>query len=530
MSIKYIDTLNYVSSSAGSGKTTSAVDVIKQDHPFQNYLYIAPRINLINEIEKMILDKEVDNKKIVKFYTGNESGLGSIGDQTLNYINRLQNHSNHIIFMTTITFIEVLSRINNYENYKVIIDESVGSYWHKEFKVSPDRLDAMYLIKDLIDIDDYGLVTIKKDKYRLAIDILRGEDSSIDSDYKNIDLKEMIRIIKNPCILSYSKSEEDNKVTIFSYLTPEYFLKFKEVTFLCAHFDMTILYRLWNHIFKVKFEEHPIYHKYLQNISEVQGKNIMIGYLLDDTDSASKSTLQLNSTTGKKGEITDNQVIDLALDYIDNMFKGNYLIAVNKWVNTKVNKGIKNGKYKDARFITTGVSGTNEYRDFNNVAVLATTNPNPIVSKLLMNLLDIDRSEMLFYHQVHNDLQVAGRIIRDINNKEVKTIIVLSKTLASYLESIYKDSCLIGKVGDLPSFKNLRKSTKELAKYELVAKGIEKVLDDSIIDHLSFKSVKMNVSTLVGFIVTRDIWQDARKFLSSNNSEWTEELRSYRRK
>ena len=43
-------------------------------------------------------------------------------------------------------------------------------------------------------------------------------------------------------------------------------------------------------------------------------------------------------------------------------------------------------------------------------------------------------------------------------------------------------------------------------------------------------SVKKEISNLVGFRVSSDIWKDARKIVSSNDSEWLEEGYSYKRK
>jgi len=86
----YIDIFRYVSTSAGSNKTGGALDVIKNNCPTQNYIYVAPRLDLLKEIMTRAKEKGVhQNLELISSlssYTGK-----SVTDTSLKAINNLQN-------------------------------------------------------------------------------------------------------------------------------------------------------------------------------------------------------------------------------------------------------------------------------------------------------------------------------------------------------------------------------------------------------------------------------------------------------
>jgi len=53
-------------------------------------------------------------------YTGE-----SATDTSLKTIKNLQNKNNHIIFLTIVTFLNIVSRKKNKENFNIIIDEEM---------------------------------------------------------------------------------------------------------------------------------------------------------------------------------------------------------------------------------------------------------------------------------------------------------------------------------------------------------------------------------------------------------------------
>lgn len=85
-------------------------------------------------------------------------------------------------------------------------------------------------------------------------------------------------------------------------------------------------------------------------------------------------------------------------------------------------------------------------------------------------------------------------------------------------------------MGDLPSYKSIRKTTKKLAKYEVVAKNIDIILNESFTDKLSFSEIKKDINNSVNFNVTTRMWKNARKLIASNDSNWIEKGYSYIRK
>lgn len=390
MNINYIDTLNYVSSSAGSNKTGGAIDIMKEDNPFQNYIYVTPRINLMEEVIRRCgegSDREINPKKLISFHSGN-TYKSSVGSEALYFINRLQNKSNHIIFITTTTFLGIVSRIKNKGNYKLIIDEEVETFWLQKFEAPIESPEALNLLEVFLD-ENEDEVNIKREKICEVNRILGEVKESYPNIYNNRTLKSILSIIKNDSIISYRLDIDDKGIIyIFSYLQPKYFMMFQEVTFLCAHFEHTTLYHLWKKEFKVNFEEHSLYSNRLNNLSEIQGNNVMIGWLLDDSDSASTSTLGSNSNTGKQGYHDEELVIDKILEYIDTLFKEeNTLVAINNKYENKAKY------YENFKVVSTAVSGLNCYSKINNVAVLATTNPIPIVANQLCKLLNIKNKE-----------------------------------------------------------------------------------------------------------------------------------------
>ncbi len=525
----YIDIFRYVSTSAGSNKTGGALDVIKNNCPMQNYIYVAPRLDLLKEIMTRAKEKGVHQNLELISSLNNYTGE-SVTDTSLKTINNLQNKNNRIIFLTTVTFINIVSRIKNKENFKIIIDEEMESYWYQAFTVEENNLSGLDLLEDFIEEDSDNSLRIKDNKSKLATQITRtsAADNSLEDNYKNLKLIEILKILRNDAIDSYRCVNNKAAITIFSYLKPHSFINFQEVTFLCAHFEDTILFRLWNKKFNISFKAHSLYQQYLNNLTEAQGGNVMIGYLLDDDDSASRSTLERDVSNGKTCDNTDYQVIDKAIDYVDSTFEEPYLCALNKLKLKEVTvQQDKMGKYSNGTFVTTAVSGINIYSKINNVAVLATTNPSPEVNKLLQTLLGITAKEVMYYHQVHNDAQVCGRIIRDIDNTEIKTLIVLAKSSAIFLNQVYSKSCLIGKVGDFPSYKALRKQSKRPSKAEEVANEITLVLDQSITPRRPFKEVKKTVSNNLGYHVSNKVWRNARSIIAANDGYWGEQGYSF---
>ena len=104
----------------------------------------------------------------------------------------------------------------------------------------------------------------------------------------------------------------------------------------------------------------------------------------------------------------------------------------------------------------------------------------------------------------------------------------MSESSAIFLNKVYKDSILLGKLGDLPSYKDIRKSKSKPAKYQIVADKIDYVLDESNMDSISFSKVKKEIREIVDFIVSDKMWRAARG-VARNDSNWIENGRSYKR-
>ena len=249
-------------------------------------------------------------------------------------------------------------------------------------------------------------------------------------------------------------------LTVACFVTPDHFMRFREVVFMSALFEHTILYALWRKLFEVEFRQHPqIQANITRDLHTEQGPRISIGHVLHPNDNASKHNLSRNRHTGESGETEEGErVIDHAVENVDRFFGGHpYLLSVNNGYGYDTGTALLK-KFPAARRIPVIAHGLNEFQEFDNVAALAVVNPIPKYAKWIEERTGLTRAETYRAHRIHATYQAVGRTsIRNPRRSRMpKTFIALGCEDALMLHQFFEGSRWLGHIGDIPDLKELR--------------------------------------------------------------------------
>ena len=462
--MEFYDNAYAVDAMAGSGKTHAVIDLICKDTT-QNYMYVAPSIQLLEQVRKGFADKGMTSR--INVYHSDTHK--QVGNQALGSINTTKTKSGQIIMTTHETFLRILPEIKRKQDWHVYIDEAVSVYDVATFKDEKHFTVLESLFEFTKDADGNAEIVVKSD----SVDVVKvlggyapdeGQLEGKDS-FKSKKIQDLCTVVAGTTqeqqVIGFDRDKGLLKVG--SYVNPEPFKGLGRLTFMAANFEHTAFYHFWSKLFDIKFQPHAGIVSSLRNIGEQQGEYIQIGWLLEDGDSASHNAL---SKTIKGGLPARQKAIEIVRQYYKSK---DYLLVLN---NREIDDScIPESKNKDEEIISTYVAGMNTYADKEAVAVIATTNPYPETAKWLKELLKIDNKEVLWIHQIHNEVQACGRIVRDPANTDKKTMIVLTKKAAEFLHTeVYPGSELLGKIGDLPQLKGQAGRPKKKSDHPLYGK------------------------------------------------------------
>ena len=118
-----------VSASVGSGKTVAAVQYIaRPEASTQDFIYVAPTIRLLNQTEQLLQSTLTETKSLRSVHLiHSESNTGDgygAARAALLTINEQPTGLGRVVFLTTATFIRILSSINDPSRWCLILDEA----------------------------------------------------------------------------------------------------------------------------------------------------------------------------------------------------------------------------------------------------------------------------------------------------------------------------------------------------------------------------------------------------------------------
>lgn len=443
----------YSSSPVGSGKTYKAALWLKAN-PTINVIYVAPTIKLCNEVKQRIDSTagRVGQTRVINTETDNSGH--SPRSKALSNIHSVHSNVGKTLVLTTTNFLNILARIQNPEQWVLIMDESFQPVDYEEF----DSINYSHIVDEYFDVDECRRTSVKHGKKGILKAIYENRDFGNNDELSAPDLLKFVDAVMNPAVnLQLIKKDMGTHVKWhgYWYVTPQFFGSYKQAIFLSAQFEESLLYRIWENLFTyVDWVEHPHWIDESRNTHTVHGSDIRIGYLLNDNDNASITTYQK--------EVDGKRVIDHMVDIVRSAFDSPYILSLNNNMVT--------GSFPRAVKIPPMSYGIDEYKHLNNVASLVATNPKPEQLALIMPLVD---EEEYTQTDIRNSFrrstiyQNLGRCsLRDLSVHRARTILVASKSDAEYFHKLFEGSTLIGQVGDIPTVSFVSKFPKEMTETE----------------------------------------------------------------
>jgi hypothetical protein len=127
-------------------------------------------------------------------------------------------------------------------------------------------------------------------------------------------------------------------------------------------------------------------------------------------------------------------------------FKGEpFLLHVNKWVKQTSTKLPPN-----ATVVPVDLRGLNAYKDFQGLASLAITHPEPGIASWMQDFLAMPLGDIYHAYRIHRIYQAVGRILRDRADHRIRTVLVPGYDDARFLHELYEGSEFLGQIGSLP--------------------------------------------------------------------------------
>ena len=479
-----------VSESVGSGKTRAAVQYLAQPgYSTQDFIYVAPTIKLLNQTElqlRTVLEKQgaIRNVHLIHSESRGDEGA-SAAREALEVINAKATGLGRVVFLTTKTFMRILTDIGDPSRWALILDEAFAPVTFITYHLGPRPEEGLEYFREMfrIDPDDNHRVVPRQGQGNLVQEIASGNleqvgqkyqgQSALAQEVSNPAMRcELVVTPKSKCVVDYAAGipmadchtkPTCSELEFASYLTPEYFGAFQEVIFLSALFEHTVLFHLWTRGFGVSFIKHPWFAAgRLRDVHREQGPMIAVGHLLHRDDRASKHNLLSNRQTGQPGDRSrGDRVLDALVETAAEFFKGTrFLLQTNN--GTGYGQGGANVPHH-ADAIPVVSHGLNDFMNVDNVVALAVTNPNPQEQRWLQSRTGLTKDEVLKAHRIHTVYQAIGRSsIRSIERATVrKVFLVAGYEDAMLLHRLFRGSTWIGQVGDQASLKAMRDARSE---------------------------------------------------------------------
>lgn len=552
-----------LSTSVGSGKTRAAIGYMTGGSLCnQNFIYVAPTIRLVNQTAENLRQTieqstgaVVRNLHLIHSESRHEEDMPTSAE-TLKVINETTGNVGQVVIVTTKTFLNILADIENKEAWRVILDEAFSPVEFLQFFLGSRPQEGRSYFREVFTVDpeqNYCIVPVAGCEWKVQ-EIATGNLKRSGQRYKG--LQPLATAVANPALrnelvmtkktlamlgdlcdappqgapLIETDEEGESVLLIASYVTPEHFQGFKEVLFMAALFEKTMLYYLWSRVFGVRFKQHPAFpDKRLRNVHKEQGKYVAVGHLLHPGDSSSKVNLSRNAYTGAADEKEPGQrVIDQLVNTAAEFFKGSpFLLQVNGGY------GYDPGSTSipvNAVKIPTLSHGLNEYQDCNFVAALAVTNPIPQQASWIKERTGLTLEETLMAYRIHTTYQAIGRssIRKREQTTERKVFLTVGEQDARMLHQLFPGSQWLGQVGDMKSLVELSRKGKEGGLIIETAQRIVEYLDGLPPDirGISSRALKAELAP----DCKPSTWAKATRLANRDSSLWSMQRSSFIRR
>lgn len=519
-----------LSAAVGSGKTRAAVEWIADPkNARRNVLYVAPTQALLDQTGRNLREAiakaaspAVRNVHVIHSRTEGIAG-GQVQSEVLRAAADAEEGDGQVQLITTPTFLAVVSKLRNPGAWDVILDESFEPATFTSFGLGMDPLKSWAQFGELFTVDaaQGHRIVPQPGRQGLVEELGRGILGTVGDRFAH--LQPVAESVSNPAIRcelvmtdgaeallagqapTKRKGKDDQergyRLEFASYVDPQAFAGFREVLFLSALFEQTILYHLWTKALGVAFEEHPEFPAHLlRDTHAEQGRFLAVGHLLHKDDNASMENLQRNVLTGQPETRPGQRVVDHLIRTAAEEFGAEgFLLQVNDRYGYRDPKVAAHLLPRTARLIPVKAHGLNEFQDFDNVAALAVTNPNKQQLAWLRSRTGMSAREVTQAFRIHATYQALGRCsIRKAEATHTpKVALVVGADDARFLHDLFPGSHWLGQVGTLPSLSGLQQQaqTKEPGKAAALAEVIRRHLQavPQGIDKIGSKTLKAAV-------------------------------------
>lgn len=535
-----------LSAAVGSGKTRAAVAYLASPaNASRNFLYVAPTIELGTQTAGNLREAigATSGPLVRNVHLINSRAVeGKVRVEALKAINGVTGEEGQVHILTTQTLLDILAGIDRPHLWSVILDEAFTPATFDTFGLGADVHEGWAYFCDVFEVDSsQGHRIIPKDGRKgLVADLADGRLTRAGGKYEG--LQKVAKAVSNPasrCELVVTprvaalltgealpdkrKPATESVLEYASYIAPEYFNGFREVLFLSALFEQTVLYHLWTKALGVTFEVHPEFPaEMLRDTHAEQGKFLAVGHLLHRDDTSSKENLGRNIVTGATGEKLEGQrVLDHIVRTAASYFDGTqFLLQVNN------NMGYWQGKAlvpTNAVIIPAHAHGLNTYQDVNNVTALCITNPNPQQLAWVKARTGMTAAQVTQSWRIHSVYQALGRcaIRKAEPTTDPKTVLVAGAADARFLHDLFPGSAWLGQVGHLPSLKAkaARAEGQEVGKVEALAQVIRQHLQTlEGIDRISSRALRYE---LMNLLTDTSLRVQMMTFAQVDSNAWT---------
>lgn len=387
-----------VSTSVGSGKTVAAVQYMARPQACaQDFIYVAPTIRLVNQTEQLLrrtLESQHSIRSVHLIHSESNTGDGyGAAREALLTINEQPTGLGRVVFLTTATFIRILSSINDPSRWCLILDEAFAPVSFINYHLGPQPEDGLSYFHELFHIDS-------SDNYRVLPTV--GKSGLVDEvslgqvdhcGQRHLGQQQLAQAVSNPAMrcelmvprgirptggegeLDTSALTGSRSLLFASYITPELFGLFKETIILSALFEHTVLHHLWSRCFGVRFIAHPGSLTSACGTFTRSKAHGWPGHLLHQSDKASKHNLFSNRHTGEPGETAQGERAGSLGELGCSVPQGTRFLLQT---NNGTGYGAGSALLPDGAIPIPVIShGLNDFKDMDNILALAVTNPNP---------------------------------------------------------------------------------------------------------------------------------------------------------
>jgi len=531
-----LEAFHAISTPVGSGKTRAVVEYIASSR--QNFLYVAPTVRLVDQtncaLQVRLQQSAAKNRRVSLIHSELDRAPGqSVFDHVLRSINDTSANAGHVVICTTPALLTVISRIRRPGDWGLLLDEAFAPVDFIELplglrkRTREGSMSAFLQLFDVVEAEGNRVIS-SAGQATLVREIGQHDWKQAGLQYKGF--QPFANAVSNPALrvelVGCAKAAVEGQAdpVVACYVTPEHFSRFREVLFMSALFERTVLYHLWTRLFGVRFAAHPtvnIDSPAIRDLHKEQGPFVSIGHLLHPSDNSSLSTLSRSCISGCETPVVGERVID-AMVKIAHEYFGNdhFLLQANTRFGYSAGSPLMP---PSASSIPVVSHGLNAWDHVDNVAALAVTNPTPQQAKWVQERAGLTRAETLHSYRVHTQYQAVGRssVRNRVQTDAPKTFLVPSKADADALVDIWRGSVSLGQIGSLPKM-----SAPKAPRAEAYAREMRIYLESlpPTVRKVSFRSLKALLSD-----PHEETWLSARDILVKTSPAWARAQQSLHR-